>query len=74
MDPGVSGGRDADQVSGATFEGVLEDLRHKMALHNLQVERASVNETAYLDGISDPAAFSRAFKRWTSKSPNDMKW
>lgn len=54
---------------GATFEQVLDALRHRMALHYLAAKKVSVNETAYLIGFSDPAAFSRAFKRWTGKSP-----
>lgn len=53
-----------------TFEQVLDDLRHKLALHYLEGKRVSVNETAYLVGFSDPSAFSRAFKRWTGKSPS----
>ncbi len=52
-----------------TFEQVLDELRHKMALNYLQGKRVSVNETAYLVGFSDPASFSRAFKRWTGVSP-----
>lgn len=52
-----------------TFEKTLDDLRRRLALHYLAGRKASVNETAYLVGFSDPAAFSRAFKRWTGASP-----
>jgi AraC-like DNA-binding protein len=52
-----------------TFEQVLDELRHKLALHYLEGRKVSVSQTAYLVGFSDPAAFSRAFKRWTGSSP-----
>jgi AraC-like DNA-binding protein len=54
---------------GVTFEKVLDELRHKLALHYLNANKKSVNQTAHLLGFSDPAAFSRAFKRWTGSSP-----
>jgi AraC-like DNA-binding protein len=57
------------KAEGTTFEKMLDELRHKMALHYLSGKKVSVNETAYLVGFSDPAAFSRAFKRWTGSSP-----
>lgn len=56
-----------------TFEKLLDDLRHRLALSYLAGKKTSVNETAYLVGFSDPAAFSRAFKRWTGKSPSEMR-
>jgi AraC-like DNA-binding protein len=58
---------------GVTFEQVLDELRHKLALEYLRGQKTTVNETTYLVGFSDPAAFSRAFKRWTGKSPSEMR-
>jgi AraC-like DNA-binding protein len=58
---------------GTTFKKVLDGLRHKMALQYLRGKKVSVNEIAYLVGFSEPAAFSRAFKRWTGKSPREMR-
>jgi AraC-like DNA-binding protein len=61
------------KAEGATFEKVLDELRHKLALGYLSGKKVSVNETAYLVGFSEPAAFSRAFKRWTGNSPRAMR-
>ncbi len=58
------------KAEGVTYEAVLDDLRRRMAINYLADRKVSVNETAYLVGFSEPAAFSRAFKRWTGKSPS----
>ena len=57
------------RAEGAAFESVLDALRHRLAVDYLTARKVSVNETAYLVGFSEPAAFSRAFKRWTGVSP-----
>jgi AraC-like DNA-binding protein len=61
------------KAEGITFEQVLDELRQRLALAYLAGRKASVNETAYLVGFSEPAAFSRAFKRWTGKTPSEMR-
>ena len=61
------------KAEGVTFKQVLDDLRHKLALQYLNGKHCSVNETAYLVGFSEPAAFSRAFKRWTGSSPRTVR-
>ena len=61
------------KAEGVTYAGLLDALRQRLAMHYLAGRKVSVNETAYLLGFSDPAAFSRAFKRWTGSSPSSRK-
>jgi AraC-like DNA-binding protein len=61
------------KAEGVSFETLVDELRHKMALHYLSGGKATVNETAYLVGFADPASFSRAFKRWTGSRPSAAK-
>jgi AraC-like DNA-binding protein len=57
------------KAEGLTFEQVLDGLRHRVALKLMRGGTLPVKEAAYRLGFSDPAAFSRAFKRWTGQSP-----
>lgn len=61
------------RAEGVTFQQVLDDLRHRLALSYIGGRKVSVNEAAFLVGFSDPAAFSRAFKRWTGASPRALQ-
>lgn len=61
------------KAEGVTFEQVLDGLRHRRALKLVRGQGLSVKDAAYRLGFSDPAAFSRAFKRWTGKSPRDLR-
>jgi AraC-like DNA-binding protein len=56
---------------GTTFEALLDGVRRRLAIELIR-EGASVKDAAYRLGFSDPAAFSRAFKRWTGSSPSTM--
>jgi len=57
------------KAEGTTFEDLLNGVRRRLALRFIREEGLSVKEAAYRLGFSDPAAFSRAFKRWTGSSP-----
>jgi AraC-like DNA-binding protein len=61
------------KAEGVTYEAVLDALRRRLAVDYLTGRKVSVNETAYLLGFSEPAAFSRAFKRWTGLSPQAFR-
>lgn len=61
------------KAAGIGYEALVDDLRRRMAIHYLDGQKVSVSETAYLVGFSDPASFSRAFKRWTGSSPRGRR-
>ena len=60
------------KAEGTTFERLLDGLRHRLA-SRLLGEGVAVKDIAYRLGFSDPAAFSRAFKRWTGASPTTSR-
>jgi AraC-like DNA-binding protein len=55
--------------AGATFAGLVDEVRRELALHLLEEEQLEVKEAAFRLGFAQPSAFSRAFKRWTGHSP-----
>ena len=58
------------KAEGVTFEKLMDELRHRLALYYLNGKKVPVSETAYRVGFSEPSAFSRAFKRWSGSSPD----
>ena len=55
---------------GTSFGEILDRVRRRLALRYLEDERVSIQQTAWLLGYSEIAAFNHAFKRWTGTSPS----
>lgn len=55
---------------GASYKDLLEETRRELAAHYMAESHLSINEITYLLGFSEPSNFSRAFRRWTGKSPS----
>ena len=39
----------------------------------MEQSRVSITEMSFLLGFSDTSSFTRAFRRWTGKSPRDYR-
>lgn len=57
----------------APFHDLVEQARAEHAKRLLTDARASVQDAAYALGFNTPAAFSRAFKRWTGMAPTTFR-
>ncbi len=58
---------------GLSFSQVLEDLRSDLAKQYLLDEGLSVSRIAWLLGYQEVSAFTHAFKRWTGKTPREVR-
>jgi AraC-like DNA-binding protein len=54
----------------ATYQSLVEETRREMALRYLADPDKSATDIAFLLGYSQQSAFTRAFRRWTGKSPS----
>lgn len=55
---------------GTSYKELLDETRRELASHYMAESHLSINEITYLLGFSEPSNFSRAFRRWTGKSPS----
>ena len=58
---------------GTSFSGVLEGLRNDLAARYLAEKEFGIAQIAWLLGYQETSAFSRACKRWTGKTPRDIR-
>ena len=61
------------QAEGTSYRDILDETRKSLAEEYLRQRKLSHSQIAYLLGFSDQSNFSRAFKRWTSKSPREYQ-
>ena len=61
------------QESGTTFQALLDDMRAQMAKQLLLDTRLPVARIAAAVGYEDPTIFSRAFARWTGRTPSEFR-
>ena len=58
---------------GYTFRKLVEEIREDLAVSYLKEPGRSIGEVTYLLGYSEPTNFTRSFKRWTGKSPQEYR-
>jgi AraC-like DNA-binding protein len=58
---------------GLNFSEILQHLRRDLALRYLDDRKLRVSKIAWLLGFHEVSAFTHAFKRWTGKTPTQMR-
>jgi AraC-like DNA-binding protein len=56
-----------------SYRSLLDELRMQIALKYLRTTRLANEDIALALGFSDAANFRRAFRRWTGKSPSEIR-
>ncbi|MBW9064887.1 AraC family transcriptional regulator [Rhizobium herbae] len=57
------------QSEGQSYASIKDEIRRDLAIKMLLHGHGSVGDIAAQVGFSEPSAFHRAFRKWTSKSP-----
>ncbi len=61
------------QSAGTTFQRLLDTTRSEMAKQLLHDTSKPVGEIGALLGFKDPTVFTRAFRRWTGRTPREFR-
>jgi len=60
-------------ADGRSYQELLDEARREAALRHLRASSLAISEIAYLLGYSEPSAFHRAFRRWTGRTPSELR-
>jgi AraC-like DNA-binding protein len=55
------------------FTEVLQQLRRDLAVRHLDDPKPHISKIAWLLGFDQVSAFTHTFKRWTGKTPSQMR-
>jgi AraC-like DNA-binding protein len=58
---------------GLNFTDILQQLRRDLAVRYLDDRKLRVSKIAWLLGFKEVSAFTHAYKRWTGKTPRQMR-
>jgi len=61
------------QHEGLTFTEVLQQLRRDLAVQYLDDPKLHISKIAWLLGFNEVSSFTHTFKRWTGKTPSQMR-
>jgi AraC-like DNA-binding protein len=61
------------QDQGTSYKELLEQTRRELAEQYVRNTHLSINEITFLLGFTEPANFSRAFRRWHGVSPSAFR-
>jgi AraC-like DNA-binding protein len=61
------------KAEGSSYQRLLDEVRHKLALSYLKRPGTSICDVAFMLGYSDQSAFNHAFKRWTGATPRAFR-
>jgi len=61
------------KAEGTSFTAILEKVRKSIAINRLRHSDVSIIQLANYLGYADNSAFTRSFKRWTGKTPQQWK-
>ncbi|WP_425486259.1 helix-turn-helix transcriptional regulator [Gemmatimonas groenlandica] len=56
-----------------SFQRVLDDTRQALTLQYLEDPSLPIGEVAFLTGFRDGSAFHRAVRRWTGRTPGQIR-
>jgi AraC-like DNA-binding protein len=60
-------------LEGVTFSAVLEGMKLSLAERYLSDDGLSISQAAWLLGYQEVSSLTHAFKRWTGKTPRQMR-